>query len=804
MLTMAMFQCDYAAQTVPFTLVCNVLPDCLDGSDETFCRHSKCQHFEHPCDNGQCLGVGFRKNIRCDRVIDCYDESDESVCVLASTSGFTTVTVNPPARLDHTPEYFLTVTPLETQLTCPKSHFSCLRDFDYCLPVYVRCNNYYDCPNHEDEAGCENYTCPGLYRCRGSVVCLHVTHLCDGVVQCQDQDDEVLCDFSCPQTCHCQGLAFLCPQPFPAASFPRLRYLDATHSSITFHLLQRNSYLIWLSLRDCRLRAVSNNTFVNLRFLDLSQNMIQTIGVVFLETLENLREIRLSENPLAAITPGKVTGHHTGLQKLDLSVTRIAEFNCSVFSSFPDVVFLNISHCDGLKISGIGLKCFPFLREIDVRGSHIQQSALSIFEGLQIIELILSDNYRHCCSSILHKVSRDVFCLAPSTGYSSCSHLLRFNLHRIFICTLVIFSFLGSVCSMLQQCLQGEKDFFDRSIQVFILSLIVADFLMGICLSFIVSGDVRFHGNFAWHEKDWTLSISCQTAHFMAFVSTEASCFTCLCLIIDRLTALRFPWGRLHWRSACMACVVVWLTALCLAIVPVLPAASGWKAGRLTNLCIPMAVIGDQSDGHAYAWGVLVGLNSITALVAASCLSLVYHDVRSHYVMATCSQSSQDLVMARRVMPIVLTDVIYWLGIGLCGIISCSTPSAEISDIMTTAFVAGVPLKPVINPLLYLNGLLVERRRTVAEARLQLLLERRLRLPPVRGPSTAIQAPLSVPHETRTLSAQTACLSPQPLSAHTQLDRCAQAQVAETLSAVQSRKTKPHVEAPRTKQPQQS
>ena len=42
-----------------------------------------------------------------------------------------------------------------------------LLDNGYCLPVYMRCNGVYDCPDHEDEKDCEEakITCPGFYRC---------------------------------------------------------------------------------------------------------------------------------------------------------------------------------------------------------------------------------------------------------------------------------------------------------------------------------------------------------------------------------------------------------------------------------------------------------------------------------------------------------------------------------------------------------------------------------------------------------------------------------------------------------------
>jgi hypothetical protein len=43
-------------------------------------------------------------------------------------------------------------TPLHKNESCPETHYRCPGPVAYCMPVYTRCNGYYDCPGREDEA----------------------------------------------------------------------------------------------------------------------------------------------------------------------------------------------------------------------------------------------------------------------------------------------------------------------------------------------------------------------------------------------------------------------------------------------------------------------------------------------------------------------------------------------------------------------------------------------------------------------------------------------------------------------------
>ncbi|KAK7482103.1 hypothetical protein BaRGS_00026687, partial [Batillaria attramentaria] len=66
-----MFVCDRGFQTLHYTLVCDHRQDCLDGSDEKFCRFEACP--DRQCHNKQCV----KADQWCDSMRHCVDDSDE-------------------------------------------------------------------------------------------------------------------------------------------------------------------------------------------------------------------------------------------------------------------------------------------------------------------------------------------------------------------------------------------------------------------------------------------------------------------------------------------------------------------------------------------------------------------------------------------------------------------------------------------------------------------------------------------------------------------------------------------------------
>ncbi len=87
---------------------------------------------------------------------------------------------------------------------CPEKYFKC--PMSYCLPRHLECDGKWHCPGGAEEASCQRETCPGLIKCRNSVICISTESVCNSVYECPLMEDEYFCDSSipvCPEECLC-------------------------------------------------------------------------------------------------------------------------------------------------------------------------------------------------------------------------------------------------------------------------------------------------------------------------------------------------------------------------------------------------------------------------------------------------------------------------------------------------------------------------------------------------------------------------------------------------------------------------
>ena len=713
------FLCDDDSTRLSYNLVCDFRQDCPDRSDELFCQHPLCQAFL--CTNGEC--VSYTK--RCDRVSDCMDNSDEMVC-----RQYRVRTVDEP-QLFQSPvlirfdgrNFFVKKNMSSTDI-CPDTHYRCPGEYNDCLPVYTRCNGWYDCLGHEDEEDCEAMTCPGFYRCFLSTVCAHADHLCDDWPQCPRGDDEWLCGMTCPAQCLCQGHAFVCHKPFPAHLFSQLRYLNARGSGLTLSYLNNHTYLVWLDLSRCSLTVLPAMTTHNLQFLDLSENHLQFANMSMFAHLKSLLTLVLAANPIRKLHSNTASViQQSAVKTIDLSLSNLTVFDSSAFASYSSAHTLNLSFSPVHTIQTNGFRCLSRLTNLYMEEVPVQTFPADMFKSLFYLRVVTTQTFKLCCRQILPHQFDVISCSAPSDEISSCEDLLRSGIYRVFLWLISCLALLGNLfCLVVRVCVQSRTS--TSGFRVFVTNLSMADLLMGVYIAIIGVADELFRGTYLFSDHTWTHSVACKTAGFLCLLSSEASALSIWLITLDRFIVLRFPFTtkRFGTRSATGACLITWLVGWVLALVPLLPVPSHWEFFSQTGICIPLPVTRQDFKGKFYSISVFLILNFVLFLLIAIGQTFIFWSVQKNALKTCATKTSLELTIAKRLISVALTDFMCWFPIGLCGLLALAgIPIPGEVNVALAIFV--LPLNSALNPFVYTFNMLMERRRKSKEAALLKWLE---------------------------------------------------------------------------------
>ena len=606
-----------------------------------------------------------------------------------------------------------------TNNPCPDTHFQCPGDL-LCLPVYVRCNDVYDCPHHVDEAECEGLSVPGFYRCRASVIHLHPSHMCDGLVQCPQRDDELFCNWTCPADCTCYNRALFCTGSFPVHQYGELRFLEGRGSNLKPADFANSTMLIHLGLASCGLIQLSLPTLHNLRSLDVSDNHLHALCREDLRAMEDLNMLVLSGNPLSLQSLDSFQPL-LSLTVLDLSHLQLPVLNISISATFPNVQRMNLSHSGVQSVSPTVFRELDDLHILDLRGCPFHQFPYDVFSRLLQMQEVYSDNYKLCCSATLPRGFNLKNCHAPSDEVSSCDALLRSNVYRVLLAFFATSSLFGNLLSCVYRILSSKST--KSGFCVFVAHLCVSDFLMGVYLAIIGIADSLYRGSYLWKDEHWKHSVLCKMAGVLSLTSSEVSAFIIFLITLDRFLVLQFPFSQRHFshRLALVVCGMVWCAGLMLAVLPLMPGLSHWQYYSQSGICIPLPITRKTFGGHKYSIGIMIILNFVLFLLIAIGQLIIYWSIRTNSMCsadAVANRKSKDLTIARRLLTVVMSDFLCWFPVGLLGLLA-SQGVAVPGEINVAMAIIVLPLNSTLNPFLYTLNLIKERRLKAKELRLQ-------------------------------------------------------------------------------------
>ena len=668
-----------------------------------------------------CLLQCVLNSALCDKKQQCVDGSDEHRCESVRVRETKSQTL--PIIVEFQPTGKISTRSLRpdavsVDVMCPETHFWCL-DKNFCLPVFVRCNGVFDCPGHEDEDGCDQYECPGFYRCRASKVCVHVAHVCDDWPVCPQLDDELLCGQSCPQQCTCHGLAFFCPKVFAANEHSDLRYIDAADSGMTVHRIGNNHMLIHLSFARCKVKTVSNFTFHNLRSLDLSDNLLTEAFGHHFSLMPQLTDLFLAGNPLISVFTVSFSSSFRSqtMRTVDLSRVKQPFVVPSLFEVFPSLHALNLSY------SGMGLLQWnssdllePSLRELDLRGGVITELPKHLLRGFSDLELLFTDSFKLCCPIVLPPGFDLNRCHTTPDDVASCDNLLGSFRYRVTVAVLAALSLLGNVVSLTVRVCRGSTWRVSNG-GVVLTHLSVSDLGMGLYLATLGLADRLLTDHYVMQDDAWRRGVVCQMAGALALSCRLSATFFTTILSLDRLFH-RFPilYQYLTPAKVRVVCMLVWATSLLLATVPIM---AQWLFYGMTVMCISLPHIKDDSVESSYAYGVMaffgLALFTMCSVCVVACHLLNKVRISNVTKKNSCNNDIQFVQL-------------FSLASGFLYTSACLVPTNSNNEnqmaVHTALIFFGSVVSCAMNPYLHLFGVRLERSKRIKEERLLRIVKR--------------------------------------------------------------------------------
>ena len=357
------------------------------------------------------------------------------------------------------------------------------------------------------------------------------------------------------------------------------------------------------------------------------------------------------------------------------------------------------------------------MKELDIRGNFIQHFPQDIFRGLSNLELILSANYRLCCSDILPKRIPDIKCVAQQSVLSSCQNLFATDYYRLMYLLFSILAVLGNVACCFSNLV------IRRNICIFMVCLHFANLCMGIYTTVIAVAQEMFLGQYSKYEQRWTSSVACKVAGFMWLLSSEVSVLTIFLFTVDLLIVLCFPLSvhRFNETSAVVVCATTWLVGILLAVIPLFPGLSHWGHYGQTGMCTLMTHASPTFQMKFGLFQCIVVFNCLSCVSILVGQAKVNRSVPKHLIMVESSLKHVCASVSLK-MKIAVTDAVGWIAVTACIVLDIAG-MAESERVNVFLSVMVLPLNSAVNPLLYLWHTLTYRQRKEMEERLLRVLK---------------------------------------------------------------------------------
>ncbi|XP_063673965.1 lutropin-choriogonadotropic hormone receptor-like isoform X2 [Bolinopsis microptera] len=290
----------------------------------------------------------------------------------------------------------------------------------------------------------------------------------------------------------------------------------------------------------------------------------------------------------------------------------------------------------------------------------------------------------------LAPITDELHCTPQPDEFNPCEDLIGNWVLRMgvwIVCTLAV---LGNLTLFTITILSTKKFTPTRFL---IMNLSFSDLFTGIYLMMLAIVDAKTYGLYEDFAMDWQNGAGCKIAGFMVTFSSELSVFTLTVISVERMvTIIHYsnPYKHLKTRHIAFAMLIGWIISATAGALPLL----GFSDYSLVAFCLPS----QTGDGKSLALILsLMVINTIAVTIIIYCYLTIFCNVRHLQKPLDNADFRETLRMAL----IILTDVLCWLPIVVCGVSAALEKPLITTSNAKILVVFFLPLNACANPFLY-------------------------------------------------------------------------------------------------------
>ena len=559
---------------------CNGVKDCADGSDEEACTlvcdsencfsscskpKCRCTQLFYQCSSGGCIPFSHL----CDGISHCPYNEDELTCPSQKTTALKPNKCRDKGCQDIQAcrNNWCRCAFLGSNKSCfPNSHIcvferdiygnalycdntehlrfcfnhSCPQMFKcrhtYCIPLYHICDGVADCPDESDELICSKLVCSGYFKCSEGTTCVSLLNVCDGIVHCKlSKDDETFCHqiINCPKNCICRTYLISCSGYLDSLTIFRdvtIILLDKVSLPSGKVLFSKNA--IMLSMTRCNI-TFSQLQLRHLKYIFITQNgKVKNFNMA---RMPRLMAIYLHKTIVPIIQSFSFSGL-LSMKELNLSFVGLIKLQGKSF--------INIDNINNILLNDNSLKTLPVgiftyvkkLTNIDLRNNFLEGISADAFNVIPFT--IQTDHCELCCNLFMYNN-----CLPLLTKKQSaiiCQNIVKHDYTKyIAYCVLLVCFFLNVVILNLK-----VKHINQVQIQVLYFNLIISNCLPLIGISCVHIYNVFYFDKFQLLQSYWKDSLQCYISGCLIYISIHNSSLTHTLITYNTWLLVTYPLER--------------------------------------------------------------------------------------------------------------------------------------------------------------------------------------------------------------------------------------------------------------------